>query len=158
MTAGVDRQVVRHDAGGHAIELARGVGVPDLGAQQAQGHLRQPVIEMHQHHVIPAARQVVVKDNRAHLAGVRMRQALGAACPTAAQGRQVEDRAGCALAGGVGPDALDRGLTQRRQAGQFECDRDGRLDVLRRQIERVPGFLHLLAQPVDARRPGLSQT
>ena len=46
---------------------------PDFGPQQPQAHLHEPVVQVDQHHVVPALGGGVVEDDRADLLGVRVR-------------------------------------------------------------------------------------
>ena len=99
--------------------------------KQPQAHLHEPMVQVDQNDILPALGEVVLEDEGASFAGERVRKALGALFPTAAQGRQMEDRAGFALR--VGPDAGDFGRNQRRLPGQLQGDLDDLLDVLRRK-------------------------
>jgi len=66
------RQMTGNEAGGDAMQTPRAARAPHLGPQQAQGPLHQGIVEMRQHHVIPAPGQIRVEDQGATLAGVGM--------------------------------------------------------------------------------------
>lgn len=93
MAAAGDDQSRNHDDGG-AFELAIGQGPggdavnllhvvsrPDFGAQQAQAHLDEGVIEMHQNDVIAPLRNVMVERDGADLLRIGMLQTLQAPRP-----------------------------------------------------------------------------
>ena len=81
------QQVVRHDPGRDPLQPLALADVPDLGPQQPQAHLRQPVVQVDQHHVVLALGRGVVEDDGPDLLGVRVRQPIAARRPASLQGR-----------------------------------------------------------------------
>src|SRR5437879_4659689 len=73
------------------IELALVATGPDLGAQQAQGHGDQAMVEVRQHDIITPTRQVVVKHNGPLEVGMGMLQAIGTPGPAPTQFWDIKD-------------------------------------------------------------------
>ena len=71
MTAGVLQGVVGHDPGRDPVQPLAALVRPDLGPQQPQAHLDEPVVQVDQHHVVPALGDGMVEGDRADLLGVR---------------------------------------------------------------------------------------
>ena len=63
--AGSRSTCVGHQPGRDPVQLLRAFAGPDLGPQQPQAHLHQPVVQVDQHHVVPALGQMVVEDDGA---------------------------------------------------------------------------------------------
>jgi hypothetical protein len=93
MAASGDDQSGDHDDGG-AFELAIGQGTggdtvdllhvvprPDFGAQEAQAHLDEGMVEMHQNDVIAPLRHVMVERDGADLFRIGMLQSFQASRP-----------------------------------------------------------------------------
>ena len=83
---------------------------PDLGPEQTQANLRQPVVQMSQHDVVTPINDGRVKGNGPGFAGVRMGQPFGAQRPASFEGWQVKNGAGFALAAGIRPYAFHLGF------------------------------------------------
>lgn len=84
----------RHDDGGRGfeklfrhcsyidpVELLHVILRPDLGAHQSKTHLNEPMVEMDQHHVVTALRDIMVEGDRPHHACMGMPQPFHAASP-----------------------------------------------------------------------------
>ena len=73
--------MIGHQPRGDAVKAAAAAARPDLGAQEAQRHLDETVIEMREHDVIAVACDRVVEGDRSDVAGVRMPESLRAESP-----------------------------------------------------------------------------
>ena len=137
------RRVVHHAGRDTGQVFGLGAQRPDFGTQQAQAHLHEAMIEVGEHHVVPAGGKGSVEDDGANVLGVGMGESIGALRPAAGEGGQAEHGAGLAHAGGVGPDALDFDRYQRRLTGQFQADADDIFDVFGSEVQLVLGFMQL---------------
>ena len=79
--------VVRHEPGGDPVQPLPALHRPDLGTQQPQAHLDEPVVQVDQHDVVPAIGGGMVERDRANVLGVGMLQPLGARRPTVLRAR-----------------------------------------------------------------------
>lgn len=72
---------VWNQAGRDSMEPLGALSGPDLGPEESQAHLDQPVIQVGQHDIVAPVGQVMIEDDRADLPGVGVRQALRAERP-----------------------------------------------------------------------------
>ena len=84
---------VGHDASRHPVQPLATLQRPDLGPQQPQAHLHEPVVQVDEDDVFPPLGQGVVEDEGTHLLPfVGIVEALDARFPAPGEGRQPEDR------------------------------------------------------------------
>ena len=106
------------------------------------------MVEVRQHHIVAPGRQLVVEDDRADRAGVRVREPLAAARPAAAERRQPVGIDGGRRAGAIPTDQPDG--EQRRLARERQRHVDHLVYVLRRQVQILAALLQPLVQLPDA--------
>jgi hypothetical protein len=81
------QHVIRHHSRSDSLQFRSPFVRPHFRSQQPQTHLRQTMVQMHQHHVIATSRYRLVKRNRTNVLRVRMLKPLCAGRPAAFERR-----------------------------------------------------------------------
>lgn len=87
---GVSQRRVSHHTGRDAGQVFRLLAQrPDFGAQLAQAHLHEAVVEVGEHHVVPTGGEGCVEDDGTDLFGVGMGESIGTLRPATGERRQI---------------------------------------------------------------------